>query len=118
MSAISVRDLTKRYGAVAAVDSLSFDVAPGTVTAFLGPNGAGKTTTLRMLLGLAKPTSGTVTVGGTPYRRLEDPAQHVGAVLETTGFHPVRRARDHLRVVAVAPGSRRDGWTRCSRRSA
>jgi ABC-2 type transport system ATP-binding protein len=104
MSAISVRDLTKRYGAVAAVDSLSFDVAPGTVTAFLGPNGAGKTTTLRMLLGLAKPTSGTVTVGGTPYRRLEDPAQHVGAVLETTGFHPVRRARDHLRVVAVAAG--------------
>jgi ABC-2 type transport system ATP-binding protein len=104
MSAISVRDLTKRYGVVAAVDSLSFDVAPGTVTAFLGPNGAGKTTTLRMLLGLAKPTSGTVTVGGTPYRRLEDPAQHVGAVLETTGFHPVRRARDHLRVVAVAAG--------------
>jgi ABC-2 type transport system ATP-binding protein len=104
MSAISVCDLTKRYGAVAAVDSLSFDVAPGTVTAFLGPNGAGKTTTLRMLLGLAKPTSGTVTVGGTPYRRLEDPAQHVGAVLETTGFHPVRRARDHLRVVAVAAG--------------
>ena len=107
MSAISVRDLTKRYGAVAAVDSLSFDVAPGTVTAFLGPNGAGKTTTLRMLLGLAKPTSGTVTVGGTPYRRLEDPAQHVGAVLETTSASS-----------PSLPGSRRHGWTRCSRRSA
>ena len=59
MSALSVRGLTKRYGAVTAVEDLSFDVAPGSVTAFLGPNGAAKTTTLRILLGLAKPTAGT-----------------------------------------------------------
>ena len=50
---INVHHLTKRYGTVTAVDSLSFEVGPGRVTGFLGPNGAGKTTTLRMLLGLA-----------------------------------------------------------------
>jgi ABC-2 type transport system ATP-binding protein len=104
MSALSIRNLTKRYGSITAVDDLSFDVAPGSVTAFLGPNGAGKTTTLRILLGLAEATAGTATFGGRPYSVLTDPWLHVGAVLETTGFHPARRARDHLRVVAAAAG--------------
>jgi ABC-2 type transport system ATP-binding protein len=104
MNAISVHGLTKRYGTFTAVDDLSFDVEPGTVTAFLGPNGAGKTTTLRVLLGLAEATAGTATFGGRRYRDLPAPALHVGAVLETTGFHPARRARDHLRVVATASG--------------
>jgi energy-coupling factor transporter ATP-binding protein EcfA2 len=58
---------------VLAVDHLSFDVDPGTVTGFLGPNGAGKTTTLRMLLGLVSPTSGRATIDGRPYRELLDP---------------------------------------------
>jgi ABC-2 type transport system ATP-binding protein len=69
MSALSVRGLTKRYGAITAVDDLSFDVAHGSVTAFLGPNGAGKTTTLRILLGLAQPSAGTATFGDRPYCR-------------------------------------------------
>ena len=104
MTSIAVRGLTKRFGDVLAVDDLSFDVAEGTVTGFLGPNGAGKTTTLRMLLGLVTPTSGTATIAGRPYGELDAPFHHVGAVLEATSFHPGRRARDHLRVLAVAAG--------------
>lgn len=101
---IQVEGLTKRFGAVLAVDRLSFTVRPGRVTGFLGPNGAGKTTTLRMLLGLVRPTAGTATIGGLSYDRLPDPLRVVGASLEATGFHSGRTARDHLRVVAAAAG--------------
>jgi ABC-2 type transport system ATP-binding protein len=104
MAAISVQGLTKRFGDVLAVDRLDFEVDPGTVTGFLGPNGAGKTTTLRMLLGLVAPTSGAATIDGRPYRELADPARRVGAVLEQSGFHPGRSARDHLRVLATTAG--------------
>jgi ABC-2 type transport system ATP-binding protein len=101
---IAVRGLTKRYGAVTAVDALTFEVEPGVVTGFLGPNGAGKTTTLRMLLGLVAPTAGEALVDGRRYADLKDPRRAVGAVLETTGFHPGRTGRDHLRVLAQAAG--------------
>ena len=101
---ITVRGLTKRYGAVTAVSSLSFDVEPGAITGFLGPNGAGKTTTLRMMLGLVTPTSGEALIGGFRYARLSDPRRVVGAVLEATGFHPGRTGRDHLRVIAAGAG--------------
>ena len=104
MAAISVRGLSKRFGDVLAVDQLDFEIGHGTVAGFLGPNGAGKTTTLRMLLGLVAPTAGTATVAGRPYRELPEPARRVGAVLEASGFHPGRSARDHLRVLAVAAG--------------
>ncbi|HEX8347646.1 MAG TPA: ATP-binding cassette domain-containing protein [Actinoplanes sp.] len=100
MPAIAVRGLVKRFGGVVAVDDLSFDVQPGTLTGFVGPNGAGKTTTLRMILGLVRPTAGTALVDGVPYGRLDQPARHVGAVLESSGFHPGRTARDHLRLLA------------------
>ena len=104
MSAITISRLTKRYGPVVAVDDLSFDVHPGKVTGFLGPNGAGKTTTLRVLLGLAAPTSGTATIGGLPYRKLADPARQVGAALDGNVFHPGRTASQHLRIIATAAG--------------
>jgi ABC-2 type transport system ATP-binding protein len=104
MAVIEVRGLTKRFGAVLAVDGLSFEVQGGTVTGFLGPNGAGKTTTLRVLLGLVAPTAGSATVAGRPYRDLADPLRHVGAVLEASGFYPGRTARNHLRVHATAGG--------------
>ena len=104
MAAISVQGLTKRFGSVSAVDDLSFDVPPGTITGFIGPNGAGKTTTLRMVLGLVRPTAGIALVDGVPYVNLDRPAHHVGAVLEASGFHPGRTARDHLRVLAGRGG--------------
>ena len=101
---IEIVGLTKYFGAVHAVDHLTFTVEPGRVTGFLGPNGSGKTTTLRMLLGLVHPTAGTATIGGRPYADLENPSSTVGAVLEATSFHPARRARTHLRMVARAGG--------------
>jgi ABC-2 type transport system ATP-binding protein len=99
---VSVRTLSKHFGAVPAVRNLTFDIPAGAVTGFLGPNGAGKTTTLRMILGLVRPSRGEALIGGRRYDRLADPRRTVGAVLETTGFHPGRRARDHLRVAAHA----------------
>ncbi|MEV6868439.1 ATP-binding cassette domain-containing protein [Streptosporangium subroseum] len=95
---VEVRGLTKHFDKVAAVTDLSFTVEPGVVTGFLGPNGSGKTTTLRMLLGLARPTSGTATIGGRRYVDLPHPARTVGAVLDASSFHPGRSARNHLRV--------------------
>jgi ABC-2 type transport system ATP-binding protein len=87
---------------VIAVKDLTFAIEAGTITGFLGPNGAGKSTTLRMLLGLAKPTSGHATIFGSPYDQLTTPAIRVGAVLEATDFHPGRSGRDHLRMLSRA----------------
>jgi ABC-2 type transport system ATP-binding protein len=101
---IEVRGLTKRFGPVAAVSDLTFEVPAGAVTGFLGPNGAGKTTTLRMLLGLVEPTAGTATFGGVRYRDLPRPIASVGTALEAASFHPGRTARNHLRVMASAGG--------------
>jgi ABC-2 type transport system ATP-binding protein len=101
---IAIESLSKRYGETVAVDGLSFGVRSGSILGFLGPNGAGKTTTLRVLLGLAEPTSGTATIDGRSYRSLSDPLGSVGAVLDSSGFHPGRRGRDHLRVLARAAG--------------
>ena len=101
---IEISGLTKRFGSVVAVEDLSFSVEPGRVTGFLGPNGSGKTTTLRMLLGLVAPNAGRATVGGRLYRDIPNPSGTVGAVLEATSFHPSRRARTHLRMVARAGG--------------
>ncbi len=112
---VEVDTLTKRYGALVAVDDLSFSLEQGTITGFLGPNGAGKTTTLRTLLGLAAPDSGRALVFGKPYAELERPALRIGAVLEATDFHPGRTGRDHLRSLAMAaelPDSRVDAVLR------
>jgi ABC-2 type transport system ATP-binding protein len=101
---IEVRNLTKTFGSLRAVDDLSFAVEPGRITAFLGPNGAGKTTTLRMLLGLVRPTSGSATIGGQHYRELRAPQRVVGSALEATNFHPGRSGRNHLMVLADTAG--------------
>lgn len=101
---IDLRGLTKTFGKVTAVCDVSCTAAEGKVTGFLGPNGSGKTTTLRMALGLVRPTAGEALIGGVPYDRLAHPRRYVGALLEATGFHPGRRARDHLRVLAAAGG--------------
>jgi ABC-2 type transport system ATP-binding protein len=104
MSTIAVEALTKRYGAVTAVDDLTFRLAPGRITGFLGPNGAGKSTTIRVLLGLAAPTSGRVTIDGRRYAQLRDPLRHVGAVLDANVFHPGRSGRTALRITARSAG--------------
>jgi ABC-2 type transport system ATP-binding protein len=101
MAPVEIRDLSKHFGAVAAVNHLSFDIEPGRVTGFLGPNGAGKSTTLRALLGLVQPSSGAATFGGLRYDELDQPSTRVGAVLEDASFHPGRSARNHLRVLAI-----------------
>ncbi|MGP8297160.1 ABC transporter ATP-binding protein [Streptomyces inhibens] len=97
---IEVRELTKRYGRKTAVDTLSFQVRPGRVTGFLGPNGAGKSTTMRMMLDLDRPTSGDVRIHGLPYRRLREPLNTVGALLDARSVHGNRTARAHLRWLA------------------
>ncbi|GAB3260640.1 ABC transporter ATP-binding protein [Nocardioides dilutus] len=101
---VEVSGLTKTYGGVRAVDDISFTLEAGQITGFLGPNGAGKSTTLRLLLGLASPTSGTALVLGRRYADLAEPARSVGAVLEHADFHPDRSGRAHLHVLALASG--------------
>ena len=101
MAPIQIQGLVKRYGPVTAVDNLSFEVQPGTITGFLGPNGAGKTTTLRMLLGLVTPDAGSATINGRRYAELAEPLHQVGAVLEAS-FHPGRTARAQLRIQALS----------------
>ena len=100
MSTIAVEALTKRYRTVTAVDHLTFQLAPGRITGFLGPNGAGKSTTIRVLLGLARPTSGRATINGRPYAELHDPLRHVGALIDPNVFHPGRSGWTALRIAA------------------
>ncbi|WP_433235168.1 ABC transporter ATP-binding protein [Actinomadura nitritigenes] len=101
---IEAKGLTKRYGDKTAVDDLSFTVRPGVVTGFLGPNGAGKSTTMRMILGLDRPTSGSVTVNGRPYADHAAPLHEVGALLEAKAVHTGRTAHNHLLALAATTG--------------
>ena len=101
MAVVEARGLSKRYGAKLAVDDLSFDVRPGSVTGFLGPNGAGKSTTMRLMLGLDK-GAGRTTFDGKPFETLAHPLREVGALLEAKPFHPTRKARNHLKMLAVS----------------
>jgi ABC-2 type transport system ATP-binding protein len=101
---IEARGLTKRYGDTVAVDNLSFTVAPGKITGFLGPNGAGKTTTMRLILGLDRPSGGSVTVNGKPFERLAYPMREVGALLDAKAVHGGRSACNHLLCLAETNG--------------
>ncbi|PQM25445.1 ABC transporter [Streptomyces xinghaiensis] len=101
---IEATELTKCYGGTTAVDRLSFTVRPGVVTGFLGPNGAGKTTTLRMVLGLNRPTGGTVTVDGQPFGDHPRGLRRAGALLDAHDVHDGRTARAHLTALAVSNG--------------
>ena len=99
---IEARGLTKRFGGKVAVDQLSFTVEPGRITGFLGPNGAGKTTTMRLILGLDRPTRGSVTVRGKDFRQLPHPMREVGALLDAKAVHGGRSAYNHLLCLAQA----------------
>ena len=104
---IEARTLTKRYDEKLAVDALTCTIKPGIVTGFLGPNGAGKSTTMRMMMGLDRPSSGTVLVNGKPYAEHAAPLNEVGALLEARAIHPGRSARNHLLSLALTSGIKR-----------
>jgi ABC-2 type transport system ATP-binding protein len=99
---IEVRGLTKRYGPTVAVERLTFEVRPGTVTGFLGPNGSGKSTTMRMIVGLDRPDEGQAWIGGLGYHELGWPLRRVGSLLEARSFHPGRSGRAHLAALAAS----------------
>lgn len=104
LNMIEIEHVTKRYGEKVAVEDLTFSVKPGVVTGFLGPNGAGKSTTMRLILGLDRPTSGTATINGKPYRDLPAPLHEIGALLEARAIHTGRSAYHHLVAMAETHG--------------
>jgi len=101
---IAVEHVTKNYGKKRAVDDLSFTVNPGVVTGFLGPNGAGKSTTMRMIVGLDRPDTGSVSIDGKPYADHKAPLREVGSLLEVRAIHPGRSAYNHLLALATTTG--------------
>ena len=106
---IQAQSLTKRYGSKTAVDAVDFTVQPGRVTGFLGPNGAGKSTTMRMIVGLDRPSHGSVTVNGKQYREHKAPLREVGVLLDAKAIHTGRSAYNHLLAMAAThsiPASR------------
>jgi ABC-2 type transport system ATP-binding protein len=106
---IHAQSLTKRYGSKTAVDAVDFTVQPGRVTGFLGPNGAGKSTTMRMIVGLDRPSHGSVTVNGKQYREHKAPLREVGVLLDAKAIHTGRSAYNHLLAMAAThsiPASR------------
>jgi ABC-2 type transport system ATP-binding protein len=104
VATIEVSGLRKRYGTALALDGMTFTVQPGQVTGFVGPNGAGKSTTMRVILGLDTADEGTALIGGVPYRSLEHPLTHVGALLDAGALQPSRSARNHLLWLAHSQG--------------
>lgn len=101
---ITANALTKRYGDKVAVDGIDLVVKAGRVTGFLGPNGAGKSTTMRMMVGLDRPTSGSVTVNGRPFAEHSAPLREVGVLLDAKAAHGGRTAYRHLLSIAATHG--------------
>jgi ABC-2 type transport system ATP-binding protein len=101
---IEIDQLRKRFGPVQALDGMTFTAGPGHVTGFVGPNGAGKSTTMRVVVGLDAPDAGTATIGGRPYRSLQNPLVHVGSLLDAGALQPSRSARNHLLWLAHSLG--------------
>lgn len=100
-----IRGLTKRFGSTVAVDNLDLTIRRGQVLGFLGPNGSGKSTTVSMVLGLVRPTEGSIHIMGKPLA--DDPSlvtRHVGAIIENPAFYPFLSGRDNLRAQARLAG--------------
>jgi ABC-2 type transport system ATP-binding protein len=102
---LEAQDLTKTFGDVTAVNDLSFSVSGGEVLGFLGPNGAGKSTTVGMILGLIRPTEGSVRINGIEVQGNQHiVSEGVGAIIENPAFYPYLSGRDNLRAHAMAAG--------------
>ncbi|MFL6003890.1 MAG: ABC transporter ATP-binding protein [Nocardioides sp.] len=95
---ITVDSVTKKYGDFVAVDDVSFTAQAGRVTGFLGPNGAGKSTSMRIMVGLTRATSGTVTISGRHYIDLPNPGLEVGVLLDASAQHAGRTGREILTI--------------------
>lgn len=103
---VETTGLTKHYGEVRAVHDLSLQVPKGTVFGLLGPNGAGKTTIIGTLLGLIRPTAGSIRLFGTEINGSIDQAvRRIGAIMETPAFYPYLSGRDNLRYFQGIAGS-------------
>jgi ABC-2 type transport system ATP-binding protein len=99
---ISLDGVTKRFGRIAAVDDVTVEVPAGSCFAWLGPNGCGKTTLIRMMLGLARPTAGTIAVRGLPVPgRTSEALSRVGGIVEEPRFYPYLTGRANLEVFAA-----------------
>ena len=107
-NAIEVKNLSKHYEEVSAVDNVSFNVPLGSICGFIGPNGSGKTTTIRMLLGLIAPTDGTGTVLGYDITQPSKYLEHVGAMIEGPAFYPMLSGRENLAIFARLGGIDQD----------
>ncbi len=104
---IEVKNLSKQFGDLKAVDNLSFTVEAGQVYGFLGQNGAGKSTTIRMLLTLIKPTSGTIEVFGMNLgKHRKEILRQTGAVIERPDLYKYLTALENLRIFAAMSGNK------------
>jgi ABC-2 type transport system ATP-binding protein len=102
---LEVREVTKRYGALTAVNRVSFTVAPGEVLGYLGPNGSGKSTTVNMLVGLLRPTGGTIVFDGLDiHEHLIEYKAQVGYVPEEAHVYPYLTGPEYLRMVGRLRG--------------
>ncbi len=103
---LEASSLTKRFKQIVAVDDLNLSVKTGEVLGFLGPNGAGKSTTVGMILGLIKPSSGTVRIAGQELTTKPSlVSENIGAIIENPAFYPYMSGRDNLRAHAMAVGN-------------
>src|SRR5665811_689418 len=108
-TAIQTTGLTKTYGEKRALDSVDLVVEEGSIFGFLGPNGAGKTTTLRIMTGLARPTSGSVRILGTDAADADnDVRQRIGYLPDVPGFYEWMGAEEFLRFSSRLFGLPRD----------
>ena len=99
---LKIKNLTKKYNDKIAINNLSFSLQEGVVTGFLGPNGAGKTTTMRLILDLATPTSGAITIDGKHYKELKYPLKSIGTLINANTIDARLTPFQYLQILAVA----------------